>query len=372
MRVSDQHQKLLPWLQLSLRDGLGSAAMRRLLALHQQPSMILRASVRQLSEALPEMQAELIAAAVDPSLQRRIDQALDWAAQPGHRIMTLADSDYPPQLRQIVDPPVVLYVKGRADLLAAIGVAVVGSRNATRQGLLHAERFAHALSAAGITVISGLALGIDAAAHAGGLRGVGGTLAVLGTGIDISYPQRNRSLAQQLLASGLGCIVSEYALGMPPMAANFPRRNRIISGLARAVLVVEAAAQSGSLITARMAAEQGRDVMAIPGSIHAPLSKGCHLLIKQGAKLVESLDDILSELGQLPLPSAALATPRDAAPLSAADQALLDLIGFDPVDLDSLCARSAMDAASLHGHLLMLELQGRLEILPGARYRRLQ
>jgi len=257
-----------------------------------------------------------------------------------------------------------LYLKGRIELLAVPALAVVGSRNATTQGRRNAEQFSATVSHAGVTVISGLALGIDAAAHLGGLCGRGSSIAVVGTGLDIAYPARNLTLAQRLAQEG--CLVSEYALGMPPVASNFPRRNRIISGLARAVLVVEAALQSGSLITARMAAEQGRDVLAIPGSIHAPLSKGCHLLIKQGAMLVESADDILQSIGHLPSPLSA------AASTAWADgDTLLQAIGFDPVTTDELSVRSGIAIAQLQAQLLQLELDGRIECLPGGRYRRI-
>ena len=208
---------------------------------------------------------------------------------------TLADPDYPRQLLEIPDPPVLLYVKGRTDLLACSALAIVGSRNATPQGIANAESFARAASRAGVTIVSGMALGCDAAAHRGGLEGAGSTVAVIGTGADRIYPARNQALAHAIVEHG--AIVSEFPLGTPPLAANFPRRNRIIAGLARGVLVVEAADRSGTLITARLAAEQGREVFAIPGSIHSPLSKGCHKLIKQGAKLVESAQDILEEIG---------------------------------------------------------------------------
>lgn len=215
--------------------------------------------------------------------------------QEGNRILTLGDAAYPPALLDIPDPPLMLYAKGRIELLARSALAVAGSRNATALGRANAERFSEALSKTGLAIASGLALGIDAAAHEGGLRGAGSTIAVIGTGADIIYPTRNRGLAQRIASEG--CIVSEYVLGTPAMAANFPRRNRIISSLARGVLVIEAAAQSGSLITARVAAEQGRDVFAILGSLHSPLAKGCHHLIKQGAKLVESAHDVFKELG---------------------------------------------------------------------------
>jgi DNA processing protein len=270
-------------------------------------------------------------------------------------------------LLEIADPPLMLYAKGRLDLLASRALAVVGSRNATAQGVANAEKFSEVLSGAGLTISSGMALGIDTAAHRGGLRGVGSTVAVIGTGADIVYPARNRELAHRIAAEG--CIVSEYALGTPALAANFPRRNRIISGLARGVLVVEAAAQSGSLITACVAAEQGRDVFAIPGSIHSPLSKGCHQLIKQGAKLVESAQDILEELGHGAAPAAQAldrAAQRDATP-----SRILHAAGFDPVDPDTLAMRCEIDIAALQAQLLTLELEGAIEMLPGGMIRRL-
>jgi DNA processing protein len=245
----------------------------------------------------------------------------------------------------------------------------VGSRNATAQGVSNAEKFSEVLSQGGLTIVSGLALGIDTAGHKGGLRGSGSTVAVIGTGADIVYPARNRGLAHQIADEG--CIISEYALGTPAIASNFPRRNRIISGLASGVLVIEAAAQSGSLITARMAGDQGREVFAIPGSIHSPLSKGCHLLIKQGAKLVESAQDILEELGNyrsMP-PLTRLTEPDD--PTKTACSPLLTAMGFDPVDFDTLAARCQLDSGTISAQLLALELDGRVELLPGGMYRRL-
>jgi DNA processing protein len=315
-----------------------------------------------------------------------IERTLEWLQQPANQLFTLADAGYPQALLDISDPPLMLYVKGRTELLARPALAVVGSRNATAQGVANAERFAEILSQRGLTVISGLALGIDAAAHQGALRGAAGnaeagsTIAVIGTGADIVYPARNRGLAHQIAEAG--CIVSEYPLGMPGIAANFPRRNRIVSGLARGVLVVEAAAQSGSLITARMAAEQGRDVFAIPGSIHSPLAKGCHQLIKQGAKLVESAQDILEELRTFHSPAKVDRGVGDAGgetqavaedPVAATDddQKLLRQLGYDPVSFDVLAARCGTDAASLNGRLLELELAGLIEVLPGGLYRRL-
>jgi DNA processing protein len=307
----------------------------------------------------------------------QIDQTLRWASTPGNRILTLADANYPASLLNTADPPLLLYVKGRIELLTRPSLAIVGSRNATTQGVTNAEKFSEALSQAGWTIVSGLALGIDTAAHHGALRYAdlgGSTVAVIGTGADIVYPARNRTLAHQIAEAG--CIVSEYPLGAPAISGNFPRRNRIISGLSRGVLVIEAAAESGSLITARMAAEQGRDVFAIPGSIHSPLAKGCHLLIKQGAKLVESAQDILEEYAHdMPaavIPSDPIPSPIENGPASPSDDPLLRLMGFDPVDLETLAQRAAQDMASLHVQLLTLELQGYIERMPGEVYRRLR
>ncbi|HET7159098.1 MAG TPA: DNA-processing protein DprA, partial [Burkholderiales bacterium] len=280
---------------------------------------------------------------------------------------TFADSAYPQALLNIPDPPPVLYVKGRHELLNRMCLAIVGSRNPTQQGLAHADSFARVLSDAGLTIVSGLALGIDAAAHRGGLGGGSSSIAVVGTGLDIVYPARNRDLAHTLAREG--CIISEFALGTPAIAGNFPRRNRIISGLARGCLVVEAALASGSLITARMANEQGRDVFAMPGSIHSPLAKGCHHLIKQGAKLVESADDVLSELGMSAVRTGrALMTRAGERPLHP----LLDALGFDPCDIDTLCARSGVSAEAAAALLTQWEIEGWIESLPGGRYQQVR
>lgn len=354
------------WVRLTRTEGVGVEVARCLLSAFGMPSAVFAADRDALRAVVTARIADALLKPPSAVQQNHIERTLAWAGEPGNRIVTLADAEYPPALLNIADPPVLLYAQGRMELLAATSLAVVGSRNATMQGMQNSERFSEAVSRNGLTIISGLALGIDAAAHRGGLHGIGSTVAVIGTGIDIVYPVRNRTLAQRLAEAG--CLVSEYPLGMPPMACNFPRRNRIISGLARAVLVVEAAAQSGSLITARMAAEQGRDVFAIPGSIHSPLSKGCHALIKQGAKLVESVEDILEELGSLPL------TPpqRRARMARPEEDRVLSVMGFDPVDADMLSLRSELDAAALQAHLLMLELDGAVECLPGGRYRRVR
>lgn len=351
--------ELAAWIELSLVPGLGGAGFRSLLSKFGLPGQILGATRSQLCRVVPEPLASRI-------LERRpspeIEAALQWAARPGHAVFTLADTEYPKQLLEIADPPVLLYVAGNAKLLCSLALAVVGSRNATPQGLKNAQSFARAFSEAGFTIVSGLALGVDSAAHVGGLQGSGSTVAVLGTGIDIIYPRRNESLAQEI--SSRGAIVSEFALGTPPAAGNFPRRNRLISGLARGCLVVEAALDSGSLITARLAAEQGREVFAIPGSIHSPLSKGCHALIKQGAKLVETAQDVLEELG-----AAGTTAPSSIGPGTGRD--FLDKMGFDPCDIDSLIARSGLTTEAVSATLLELELEGRIASLPGGLYQRI-
>ncbi len=354
-----QDDDLAAWLRLTLVPGLGSQGVRRLLAEFGLPSRVLAAPTAALARTLGESLAARLRA--DQSAAQ-VRAALDWAARPGHAIVTLADAEYPRALLEIPDPPALLYVRGRTGLLAANGIAVVGSRNATAQGVANAEALARALSAARVTVVSGLALGIDAAAHRGALRGEGSTVGVLGTGIDVVYPARNADLFDALAERG--AIVSEFPLGTPAVAANFPRRNRLISGLARGVLVVEAALDSGSLITARLAGEQGRDVFAVPGSIHSPLSKGCHALIKQGAKLVESVEDVLGEFA-----GAASAAPRArAAPEES--HVLLQHLGYDPCNVDTLCERSGLTAEVVSAMLLQLELEGKVAGLPGGRFQR--
>jgi DNA processing protein len=381
-------QELAGWLQLALTPDVGPATARKLLAAFGLPPSIFDASLAALSEVVPARLAQALRQPVPADTQALIDRTLAWSALDGNHVLTLADGGYPPQLLEISDPPILLYAKGDIRLLAAPSVGVVGSRNATAQGLANAEAFSAALSNAGWTIVSGMALGIDAAAHRGSLpaagnpvAGTGSTVAVIGTGADIVYPARNRTLAHEIAARG--CIVSEYPLGTPAIASNFPRRNRIISGLSRGVLVIEAAAQSGSLITARMAAEQGRDVFAIPGSIHSPLAKGCHQLIRQGAKLVESAQDIVEELqsGDLaghsstapPRPLFRQATVRAAvATMAETSDPVLLAMGFEPVGQDTLAVRCALDSASMSARLLTLELQGWVEMLPGGSYQRIR
>jgi DNA processing protein len=352
---------LAAWIRLSLVEGLGPATFRKLLSAFGLPESILAASQAELCRVVPPALALKILA--EPS-DSAITAALEWSAQKNNAIVTLADVAYPRLLLEIPDPPPLLYLRGRIDLLLSRGLAIVGSRNATPQGLANAESFARAFSDAGLAIISGLALGVDAAAHRGGLSGMGSTIAVLGTGADTLYPVSNRTLGAAIAESGL--LVSDFPIGTPPVAANFPRRNRLISGLSRGCLVVEAAVSSGSLITARQAAEQGREVFAIPGSIHSPLARGCHLLIKQGAKLVESAADVLEELGS-EVPPKAKSDPQE----SGVNNSLLLHMGYDACSIDTLVTRSRLTADAVSAMLLKLELEGKIASLPGGRYQRL-
>jgi DNA processing protein len=277
-------------------------------------------------------------------------------------LLTLQDPDYPPLLAEIPDPPLMLYIRGRAELLHGAALAIVGSRNASVQGQANARAFARALAEAGLTIVSGLALGIDTAAHDGALHGCASTVAVIGTGADRIYPARNAALARRIAQEG--CLVSEYPLGTPPRPEHFPQRNRIISGLAAGVLVIEAAAGSGSLITARMAIEQGRDVFALPGSIHAALSKGCHQLIREGAQLVETSTDVLLALSMAPLVRSMQPAPE------ALSCPLLDILGFDAMHIDAIAAHAGLDATELSAQLLALELDGVVARLPGGMVQR--
>ena len=360
---------LKAWLALSLTRGLGGESARRLLKEFGSPDAVFAASIGSLKSVV---KADVAAEINKGITEDTIAPALVWLEENNNHIITLADSGYPQALLNIPDPPLLLYVKGRLDLLNQSALAIVGSRNATPQGINNAEAFAKSLSEAGLCIISGMAHGIDAAAHRGALRGQsnnrGGSIAIVGTGLDKVYPAANRDLAHELAQQG--ALISEFPLGTPPLAANFPRRNRLISGMSLGCLVVEASLQSGSLITARMALEQGREVFAIPGSIHAPQSKGCHALLKQGAKLVETAQDILEELG------GALVSP--ARKLAANDNGsqdlnteLLDHLGFDPVDVDTLSVRCGLTIAELSAMLLALELNGHICVLPGGLYQRI-
>jgi DNA processing protein len=352
--------ELAAWLRLTLVPGLGPRGLRKLLSALGLPSQILASKRAAIAAAAGDAIAEAILVA---DSAETVEAALNWARQRGNHIITLADPAYPKQLLEIPDPPPLLYVRGRANLLARECLAIVGSRNATAQGLANAKAFAQTFSTAGLTIVSGLALGIDAAAHLGALEGDGSTIAILGTGADVPYPSRNRDLYERIAVEG--AVVSEFALKTPAMASNFPRRNRLISGLARGVLVVEAAISSGSLVTARLAADQGRDVFAVPGSIHSPFSKGCHALIKQGAKLVESAQDVLEELGRASSSATAASSAHDD------EHALLAHLGHDPCNVDVLVERSGLTADRVSAILLELELLGRVESLPGGRYQRI-
>jgi len=357
--------EIAAWLRLTRVPGLGKAAVRQLLAAFGLPQQLFALDAATLSRVVPARHVRALLAPPDAATLALAGRTAAWAAEPGNHVLTLADAAYPRALLDLADPPPLLYVKGRLDLLARAAVAMVGARNATVQGAEDARRFAGALSRAGLAVVSGLALGIDGAAHDGALAGPGGTVAVIGTGVDVVYPARHRALAHRI--AGAGAIVSEFPLGTAPRSQHFPQRNRIIAALARGVLVVEAAARSGSLITARLAAELGREVYAMPGSIHAPLSKGCHLLIRQGAKLVETAQDVLEELGMAArgaAPAASTPAPRPADPLGAA-------LTHGPVAFDTLCARAALPPEQVAAALLALELEGAAERLPGNVYRRL-
>jgi len=356
-------EETLAWLRLTLVPGVPARVQRALLGAFGSPGAIARARDDALAAAFASASAapgalEAYRRGPRPAL---LEGTLAWLGKPGNHLVTLADESYPPPLLQVHDPPAVLYARGRIELLSRPAFAIVGSRNATPLGADDAREFAHALSDAGLTIVSGLALGIDAAAHRGGLAGASSSIAVMGTGADTFYPRRNRNLAEELAERG--CLLSELPLGTAPDKLNFPRRNRLISGLAKGVLVVEAALGSGSLITARAALVQGRDVFAIPGSIHATLSKGCHWLIKEGAKLVECADDVLLELG-LPRSSGA----RSPRPAFSASDALLAALGSAPQSIDELAQRTGLEAATLAARLIRLEIEGTVQSIPGARF----
>lgn len=372
------HNDLAAWLRLVATEGVGTQTARDLLTQFGLPEQIFDTSFSALQKHIPEKIARALSGPIPSEIQAHIDQTLAWVAQENNYVITLGDEDYPQSLLSIADPPVLLYVKGRPAFLNMPTVAIVGSRNASAQGMLNADRFAQNLSEAGLTVVSGLALGIDTGAHTGAIKSAqqgyaGSSIAVIGTGLDIVYPAANRALAHQI--AEVGCIISEYPLGTPAIAHNFPRRNRLISGLSLGVLVVEAAAQSGSLITARSALEQGREVFAIPGSIHSPLAKGCHQLIRQGAKLVESAQDILEELRWQSTDSKN--THSSGVQIAASNlsdpklQSLLENMGHEALSVDQLIVRTGLPVSSVQAALLNLELQGQIETLPGGQIRRL-
>ncbi len=354
------------WLRLLLTDGVGNETARKLLTAFGSPEAVWQQDFSTLKAVAGARVAEALSTP-PAELPQALDQLEAWLAAGSDRhVLTLGDPHYPAELLQTPDPPLLLYVLGQLSALQhPQRLAIVGSRNPTPQGALNARQFAHALGQAGVCVVSGLALGVDGAAHEGALEAGAPTIAVVGTGLDRVYPSRHRDLAHRIVAQG--ALVSEYPLGTPPLSPNFPKRNRIIAGLSQGTLVVEAALQSGSLITARQAAEQGREVFAIPGSIHSPQARGCHALIRQGAKLVESAQDILEEL-RVPDP---LAQPRQPAPEPQQEDGLLAVMGFDPVGLDALQARCGLDTATLQARLLELELDGHIGRLPGGLLQRI-
>ncbi len=404
-----EQEELAAWLRLTLAPGIGNITARKLLAAFGLPIAIFEQSTAALRQVVSEKQSESLRT-VPPELAALLATTWDWLHQETtdhirHQVLVLGDSAYPEALLRLDDPPLMLYALGVArfkqnDTLAltntaadatedaafrpvidtASSLAVVGSRNPTPQGAANAKRFSKAMAQAGLTIVSGLALGVDGAAHAGALDAAeksgnaGLTLAVVGTGLDRVYPSAHRELAHRIARHGL--LISEYPLGTPPLNANFPKRNRLIAGLSNGTLVVEAALKSGSLITARLTTDQGKEVFAIPGSIHAAQSHGCHLLIKQGAKLVESAQDILEEL-QWPLTAhaAALSTASDSdghggLACNTPNDALLMALGFDPVGLDALQARCGLDTADLQAQLMGLELDGKVARLPGGLFQR--
>ena len=353
---------LLAWLRLALSPELSNGNRLALIAAFERPERAFAASRREVVSLVGEPIARSMEKQPETA---KIDVAIKWLEEPNRHLVVLNEPQYPGALKQIPDPPVALYVQGRLDLLNAPAFAIVGSRNATVQGARDAESFAETLSGNGLTIVSGLALGIDAAAHQGGLRARGSSIAIVGTGADRIYPPRNRDLAHRLAAEG--ALVSEFPLGTPPLRENFPQRNRLISGLALGVLVVEAAMQSGSLITARFALEQNRDVFAIPGSIHSPVSKGCNALIKEGAKLVEGAEDILEEL-HFEYAPVSKSRPARAEP----PDDLLEAMGHSPISVDEMAQRTGESASSIAAHLSVLEIEGRVALVAGGLFQRLE
>jgi len=376
-----ERHELGSWLRLTLTPGIGNAIARKLLLAFGLPQNVFQQSAAALRQVVSEAQATALCA-TPVELTDLLELTWKWLEESGQgsaqrRIVVLGEPDYPASFLSIEDPPLMLYLLGAGKLTAGLvnSIAVVGSRNPTPQGASNARHFAKALGQAGLTVVSGLALGVDGAAHEGALESIEAgshrlaTVAVLGTGIDRVYPKSHLKLAHRITQNGL--LMSEYPLGTPPLTANFPKRNRLIAGLGQGTLVVEAALKSGSLITARLTADQGKDVFAIPGSIHSPQARGCHALIKQGAKLVESAQDVLEELKIETRPATVAALIEeaedsgDSESVFATERGLLDLLGFDPVGLDALQARCGLDTANLQAKLMTLELAGRVARLPG-------
>jgi DNA processing protein len=368
-----ERDELSAWLRLALTAQVGNATARRLLAAFGMPQAVFDQAQPALAQVVSRTQAQALGR--EPAgLGTQVDDTWSWLGEgetaESRRVLTLADSDYPASLLDTEDPPLMLYLMGEKFAGWPTGIAVVGSRNPTPQGLANAQQFSHSFAQAGLTVVSGLALGIDAAAHQGALEGAAAgqiaTIAVIGTGLDRVYPRQHLELARRIARQGL--LVSEYPLHTPALAPNFPRRNRIIAGLSRGTLVVEAALRSGSLITARQAAEQGKDVFAIPGSIHSPQSRGCHALLKQGAKLVECARDVLEDVA--PGAARTATSTVDRSQPAPGESGLLKALGFEPVTLDALVARTGEAAARLQAQLLELELKGEVARLPGGLFQR--
>jgi DNA processing protein len=373
--AADQ-QDLRYWLALHRAPQIGTQRFHKLLASYGTPAEVFHARPEGLRAA------GIAPAGIDYLRQpdwEAVDRDMEWLSQPGNHVVRFQDAAYPSLLKQIADPPVLLFVRGDRDYLAQPQLAIVGSRNPTHTGRALAREFAAHLASFGLTITSGLASGIDGAAHRGAIEAGGATLAVSGTGLDRVYPARHRDLAHQVAENG--ALVTEFPPGTAPLAANFPRRNRIISGLSLGTLVVEAALRSGSLITARSALEQGREVFAIPGSIHNPLARGCHALIREGAKLVETGDHILEELASqisaLVAPddpragaAASAEQPRETGELPSEYRQLLELMEYEAVSVDQLVERSGLTPEEVSSMLLVLELDGHLVSGAGGRYSR--
>jgi DNA processing protein len=364
-------EELEAWLQLIRCAGLGGAAIVGLVEEFGSAAAAIAAGKSAWKRRGASDEACRNLSCPDPA---RLQADLDWCAGPRRGLITWSDPRYPSRLRDIASAPPALFFRGDVDLLGLPQLAIVGSRNATPQGLETAGEFAAELARRGLVICSGLALGIDGAAHRGALAAGGMTVAVCGTGLDRAYPAQHKGLAEEIDRAGL--LVSEFAPGTPPRAENFPRRNRLIAGLSLGVLVVEAARESGSLITARLAAEQGREVFAIPGSIHNVMSRGCHQLIRNGAKLVETAADVLEELG--PQVGAWLRSQRGTMPEPAPGtvpaprhQALVEALGDHPMGVDSLVEKLGLGVDAVNTALIELELDGQVATLPGGRVMRL-
>lgn len=368
-----ERDELAAWLRLLETPGVGRESARKLLAAFGSAPLVFSAPQHAWREVITPPVARALSKPPD-TLPQLISLTWDWLREsegPSRAVVCLGDPAYPDTWLQAPDPPLLIYTQGHLDLLLRPCVAIVGSRSATPQGLDNARAFAAHLSANSLTIASGLALGIDGVAHQGGLTGPGSTIAIIGTGLDRVYPKQHLGLARDISQKGL--LVSEYALGTPPLPPHFPQRNRLIAGLSLGTLVVEAAMQSGSLITARMAMEAGREVFAIPGSIHSPQARGCHALIKQGAKLVENGQDVLEELhwNQVPQPAPPPSAPSTSPTDRAEEHPLLEAMGYDPISLDALAVRTGKSAQELQARLLDLELIGQVARLPGQLFQRM-